>query len=44
MLMSGNNVDNPETVKWDPNLTELAAKALWAIVKRWWCVTTPAVC
>ena len=33
--MSGNNVDNPETVKWDPNFTELATKALGLVVKLW---------
>ena len=33
--VSGNNVDNPETVKWDPNFTELAKKAVAPVVKLW---------
>ena len=28
-------VDNPETVKWDPNFTELAKKAVAPVIKRW---------
>lgn len=26
--MGGKEIDNPETVKWDPNFTELARKAV----------------
>ena len=33
--VSGNNVDNPETVNWDPNFTELAKKAVAPVGKRW---------
>jgi 1-acyl-sn-glycerol-3-phosphate acyltransferase len=33
--MSGNNVDNPEIVKWDPAFTELAKKAVAPVIKLW---------
>jgi len=33
--VSGNNVDNPETVQWDPNFTELAKKAVAPAIERW---------
>ncbi len=33
--MSGKKIDNPETVKWDPNFTELAKKAVAPVIKRW---------
>ncbi len=33
--LSGNNVDQPEMVKWDPAFTEMAAKAVAPLVKLW---------
>lgn len=33
--MSGKEIDNPETVKWDPNFTELAQKAVAPVIKLW---------
>jgi hypothetical protein len=33
--MSGREIDNPETVKWDPNFTELAKKAVAPVIKLW---------
>ena len=33
--MGDKEIDNPDTVKWDPNFTELARKAVAPVIKLW---------